>query len=189
MKTSKMVMVIAGMALLSGSGNRGLGGTYTAKAYLRIQAQESFILAPLESKYSEKEFQAYRETQRQLVKSRFVLLAALRKRDVAKLPSVQQVDKNGDAVRWLEKSVNVDFPSDAEVMSVGRYAKRSQGGRPILTNAVVEAYLTDVVDAERNRKRIRLGELDRALRRKGNRPSRQARRAEASDRHVGRADR
>jgi hypothetical protein len=162
MKASRNVTVMVGMALLFGCSNGGLGGKYTARSYLRVRAQESFIATQPERAYSEKECQVYRETQRQLVKGRFVLLAALRKPDVAKLPSVQAAERDGDVVHWLEGMIKVDFPGDAEIMSVS-VTRSDPREAAILTNAIVDAYLSDVVDAERNQKRVRLAELDRAF--------------------------
>jgi chromosome segregation ATPase len=89
-------------------------------------------------------------------------LAALRKRDVAKLASVQEAQKSGDVVRWLASMVKVDFPGDAEIMSVS-VTRNDPREAATLVQAIVDAYMTDIVDSERNQKRVRLAELDRAF--------------------------
>jgi polysaccharide biosynthesis transport protein len=103
----------------------------------------------------------YKNTQQQLVAGRFVLLAALRKPEVAKLASVQQAQKEGDIVGWLMKFLSVSFPGKAEIMQVD-VSRPEAKEAATLVQAIVDAYLTDVVDAERNQKRVRLSELDRA---------------------------
>jgi hypothetical protein len=161
MRTSKMTVVLAAacMAMAAGCSENGFGGKYTATSILRINPQEPGILGGAASRLSERDYEIYRNTQRQLLTSRFVLLAALRKPEIAKLPAVQA--EQGDLVRWLEKIVKVEFPADAELMSVS-VARSDPEEAAALNRAVVDAYLTEVVNAERDQKRQRLGELDRA---------------------------
>jgi hypothetical protein len=109
---------------------------------------------------SEKEFDTYKKTQRLLVKSRFLLIAALRKPEVAKLPSVQAESKSGDAVRWLGSILRVEFPDDANLMSIS-VSLDDPKEAAALAKAVVDSYMSDVVNMEQDRKRSRLNELER----------------------------
>ena len=102
-----------------------------------------------------------RATQQQLVPSRFVLLAALRKPEVAKLPVIQYEEKNGDPVEWLMGRISVGFPGRAEIMEVS-LTREDPKEAAALVQAVVDAYMKEVVNAEQDLKRNRLSELDRA---------------------------
>lgn len=163
MRTSKMAVVLAAacVVIVAGCDEHGIGGKYTATSVLRINLREPVLLGETASRLSEKEYEIYKNTQRQLVTSRFVLLAALRKPDVAKLPAVQAEQQSGDPVRWLEKTIKVEFPGDAETMSVS-VIRCDPKEAATLARAVVDAYLTEVVNAERDQKRQRCSELDRA---------------------------
>ena len=89
-----------------------------------------------------------------------MLTAALRKPEVAKLPSVQEATKE-DAVSWLTKYTSVSFPGKAEIMEVNVTRSDPQEATT-LVRAVVDAYMKEVVESERDQKRTRLNELDRA---------------------------
>jgi hypothetical protein len=166
MKARNMAVVWAAACMIpsvgfAGDGGDGPGGAYTATSSLRVSWEAPYIMFPSAHRDSEKEYETYKKTQEQLLKSRFVLLAALRKAEVAKLPDVQVVQNVGDVVRWLENLVKVGFPGDAEIMTVS-VTTGDPHESATLARAVVDAYLTEVVNAERDRKRQRLSELDRA---------------------------
>jgi hypothetical protein len=162
MRTTTATVTFAA-CLLMGSGclENGLGGKHTATSLLRVHWHIPWIATPPAHQDTAPEFQTYKITQQQLIKSQFVLLAALRKPDVARLPSVQASQTGGDAVRWLESLVKVEFPGDAEIMSVS-VSHSDPIVATTLARAVVGAYLSEVVNAERNARRERLSELDRA---------------------------
>ena len=89
---------------------------------------------------------------------RFVLLAALRKPIVAKLPEVQEAQRAGDVVDWLKRHLSVRFPGDAEIMEVS-FRSYNPKAAVTLVNAIVDAYLTEVVGAERDQKQRRYNQL------------------------------
>jgi hypothetical protein len=160
-----LLCMIAGMvawpaanAVLQGAGLPG--AKYTADSFLRVARQQPHLLFKPAPPDSDKEFDTYRRTQQVFVKSRFVLLAALRKPEVAKLPSVQEKQRQGDPVRWLGELVKVEFPNDAEIMSVS-VTTGDPGEAAALAAAVVDAYMIEVVNAERDQMRQRLSEVDR----------------------------
>jgi polysaccharide biosynthesis transport protein len=136
-------------------------GKYTARSCLRVAMVEKSILDASLPGTDRDRFDIYKSTQQQLVKNRLVLIAALRKPEVSRLPSVQYEQKNGDAVSWLMSRVRVRFPGDAEIMEVSLSSDDSQEA-VTLVRGVVDAYLREVVNAERSRKQERLSELDRA---------------------------
>ena len=135
-------------------------GRYTAESILRVAMQEQPIMGGAVPWDGER-YQIYRNTQKQLLLTRLVLRAALRKPDVAKLPSVQQAVKAGDAPSWLKQRLNVDFPGNSELMEVCLTSDDPKEA-VILVNAVVDAYLTEIVNADKIAVQQRLSELDRA---------------------------
>lgn len=139
----------------------GRGAQYEATALLRVFPTERIIVYKLESENpaaTAAAFEGYKATQSQLIRSRFVLTAALRKQSVAQLPSVQK--HSDDPVAWLAKEISVFFPEKGELMQVGLTGPDAEEVTA-LVRAVVDAYLNEVVDVERNQRRQRLSELDR----------------------------
>ena len=107
-------------------------------------------------------FEIYKNTQQQLIMSRFVLMAALRKPEVARLPSVQEAQRSRRCREMVDASrLSVSFPGKAEIMQVSVCSNDPQEAT-ILDRAVVDAYMKEVVESERDQKRGRLNELDRA---------------------------
>ena len=140
----------------------GSGETYTASALLRISPAEPTILGSTASPFSEREYTIYKKTQQFLVRSRQVLSAAIRTPDVAMLPSAKAEQFHGDRVRWLEKIITVTLPDDTELMVVSATTNNPKESAT-LARAVVNAYLVEMVNLERNQKQQRLNELDQAF--------------------------
>ena len=103
-------------------------------------------------------FDIYKSTQSQQIKSRHVLQAALRDREIASLPSVKQHEP--DAPGWLAGEISVSFPERGEIMQVGLVGQ-DPNEIAKLVNAVVAAYMREVVDVERNQRVLHRNELDK----------------------------
>lgn len=143
---------------------------YTAKAILRIKAQPEFLLYP--TRRSPAEFELYKATQAELIRSNFVLVAALRSLNTPKSDSLgwdstaaaaanEVIRQQPDAVRWLHDRLRVDFPGGGELIRIHLTA-REPIAAAALVNAVVESYMDEIVAAEQSEQRRRLDELDRA---------------------------
>jgi len=130
---------------------------YTAAALLRVAASEQQLVFKTAERSAMTAFGIYKGTQQQLLKSPFVLTAALRKPGIAKL---QVVKDELDPVVWLSSELKVTFPGDAEIMQVSLTSKDKDAAKEIVS-AVVGAYMDEVVDVERNKRRGRLSELER----------------------------
>lgn len=91
------------------------------------------------------EYEAYRKTQVQLIKSPLVLMAALRRPGIEGLSTLAEED---DKVGWLTRNVMVSAPMESEVLQVRLRGESPQEITQIV-NAVTNAYLTDVVNKER----------------------------------------
>jgi hypothetical protein len=132
----------------------------TATVYLQIAMQESPVLAGRDAQVDRDRFDIYKNTQAELLRSRYVLRAALRNPKIAKLASVEREQAAGNAEAWLGRRLAIQFPSKAEIMAVslsGDDRKESV----VLLNAIVDAYLSEVVDAERSRKLRHLSDLEK----------------------------
>jgi capsular exopolysaccharide synthesis family protein len=134
---------------------------YTAVARLQVSPPGVGILGDFRAKPTKQQIEADRQTQRALIKSQFVLLAALRKNDISQLPMIL---KQGDnKIAWLQENIRALFTSaDSEILDIKvEYRDPEQAKR--LVNAVQEAYLREVVDAEKARELRKLEELQLAF--------------------------
>jgi len=129
---------------------------HTAQAYLRVAARERHLVFPAVGDTAASEFEIFKNTQVQLLKSPFVLTAALREPEVRKL----KVDeRHYDPVGWLADQIRADFPGKAEIMEV-RLTSKDPKEAATLVNAVVNAYLTEVVNAVRKERENHLNQLE-----------------------------
>ena len=144
MKMKAIVLVVGAavcVAAISGCGRK-----YTATAFLRVSLSHPDFSSPDVRAKVREEYDAEKERQREMLVSKSVLTAALRKPEVAALPSVQAETRRGDAVKWLQGIVTVRFPSKGEGMIVS-CTTRDPHEAAVLTNAVVDAYMAEDGDA------------------------------------------
>jgi hypothetical protein len=131
---------------------------YSASAYLRIDSENR----PLFSKTADTslgngtDFNLYRNTQAQLIKTPFVLNAALRDQ---KISSLQVITEQNDALQYLAERLTVIFPGDGELMQVS-YSSTDAPSAISIVNAVVNAYMDEVVVNERHDQLARLKDLE-----------------------------
>jgi capsular exopolysaccharide synthesis family protein len=103
----------------------------------------------------------YQATQAALVKSRMVLNAAL---SDPKSPRAMQVARdyavrtNLDPVEWLEREVKVDYGLAPEIMRISVSGDDVEDLK-VLADAVAEAYLVKIVDAQTQLRQLRLRDL------------------------------
>jgi len=141
-------------------GSAGARPQYKATALLRVAMQENPAAGGAAIETDRSRFDIYRNTQAQLLQSRFVLRTALRNPKVAKLPSIQRHKAAGDVESWLSQQLHVDFPGDAEIMRVV-FSGNNPKEAATLANAIVDAYFAEIVNGEQERKRRRFDELER----------------------------
>jgi len=103
------------------------------------------------------DFDLYRQTQIQLVTADYVMNTALSDRAIKELSLIRQLD---DPSKWLKEHLSVGFPGNAEMMQV-RLSGQDAEAVTLLVNAVIDAYLNEVVQADRSRRLERLNGLER----------------------------
>ncbi len=135
-----------------------IGAQYTATQLLKVAMLDKPIVSQPYGGTDQAGFEIYKATQAGAFQNRFLILAALRNPQVARLPSIRERE-NGDPVGWLINRISVAFPGRAEWMEVSVTRPDPQEAKTLVT-AVVEKYMTDVVNAELNQKRTRLSQLE-----------------------------
>lgn len=125
---------------------------YEAVAWLRVRANPGTFTGGSAGDYDQ-----YRQTQLQLIKSPFVLTSALRRPGISELSTFAEVD---DPVDWLARNLQAVAPSAAEVVQI---KLRGSNPRDVtqIVNAVTQAYLTDVVTKERSERLARRDMLEK----------------------------
>ncbi|MFM7135446.1 MAG: GumC family protein [Planctomycetota bacterium] len=128
---------------------------YEAVAWLRVRDKSGMFGAGVGRDSAE--YEGYRKTQVQLIKSPLVLMAALRRPGVN---SLQMLQWEEDKVGWLMRNVQVSAPMESEVIQI---RLRGEDPREITTivNAVTNAYLTDVVNKEKAERLSRRDTLEK----------------------------
>ncbi len=118
---------------------------YEAFALLKVAEQPGGVLD--RSNEGREAFDIFKRTQAQVITSGPVIRATLREPNVSALPSIQEHD--ADPVSWLSGEIIVDYPNDAEIMRVAIKTK-SKGDAVKLVDTVIEKYLSEVVQRERD---------------------------------------
>jgi hypothetical protein len=136
----------------------GLGrkGGSRAVASFRVRSQQ-FSTADRGSQFDPQEFEVFKRSQIQAIKSPWLLQAALRDPGVSSLPIFAGRE---DPVAWLQKNIQADFPQQGEILEISLEGARSQ--MPELkqvVDAVAKAYQDDYMFRD---KMARMSELQSA---------------------------
>jgi capsular exopolysaccharide synthesis family protein len=137
-----------------------MGTQYTAHSYLKVSISENTVIGNDNMGAMDRDrFEIYKSTQQTLLLTRVVLQSALRKPEVKDIPIIQYQTQYGDAVDWLTKNISVSFPGKAEFMAVS-ITREDPDEAKTLVQAVVDSYITEVVNADSVRKQHRFSELE-----------------------------
>jgi hypothetical protein len=101
------------------------------------------------------DFAAFQRTQATLVKSRAVLQAVVRQAQVAELSEVRGQD---DPVAWLTEHLVTDTLLGPEILRVSMSDPNPEM-LPVVVNAVVDAYLKEIVNADQIKQQARMEDL------------------------------
>ncbi len=127
---------------------------YTAEAVLRVGANEKPILGA-SSGVNGADYTIYQKTQAGLIKSRFVILAALRQPSMSTLGLES---KYPDPVSYLEEELKAEFQEGSEILKLSLSGDMPEELATIV-NAVKDAYLKEIVNKEREQKKERHDKL------------------------------
>jgi Mrp family chromosome partitioning ATPase/capsular polysaccharide biosynthesis protein len=128
----------------------------TAYALLHIASTERKIAFDLPTA-NNSEFPTYRRMQAEWIKTRPVLQAALKQPHVSELSTVRA---QSNPVPWLERDLKVDFPGDVEMLRIS-LSGTNPAELAFLVNAIMRAYLQEIVEKESAHKRQCLAEYQR----------------------------
>ncbi len=126
---------------------------YTTRSLLRVSMNPQIIIFQTQDRYAD--YRTFQNTQTQLIKSRVVLGPVIRNPKVSNLPIIKA---QTDPAEWIEKQVEVSFPSGSELLTVSMSSSNPEELEPIV-NSVVEAYLQTVVEEEHQARVTRLEQL------------------------------
>ncbi len=155
-----MLAVTAGLSLLAlfaGTTWYLRPAKYSAYALLRVSECEPQPLIPDQRGSSAPAERYFENTQLALIKSRPIILAALRRPGVSELAIVRSQE---DPAAWLEENLKASFLEKTDILRIsldGTEAKEL----PVLVNAVKDAYMEEEVNAQRNKKLALLDDVEK----------------------------
>ncbi len=126
---------------------------YEAVVWLRIRGTGGL----LEGAANQNEYEAYRKTQLQLLRSPVVLNAALRRPGISSLRTITDED---DPVTWLSGAIQPVVNAQSEVLQIKLRAPVAEDAQKIL-NAVTQCYLDDIVNKDRQDRLTRRDSLEK----------------------------
>lgn len=142
-------------AVLSFAAWKLIPSKYTTSSLVRVLNTDP-IVHTKEDLQGRNDFAIYLKSQAAMIKSHFVLTAALRDPNVAALPMLREQQ---DPVRFLEEELRVEYQDGSEILKI-----MLSGDDPraitLIVNAIHEAYFREVVDEEITRKKARLRQLE-----------------------------
>lgn len=131
---------------------------YTTYSIIRVAPSDPRIYYN-EDPHGRNDFNSYLKTQAGLLRSHFVLNAALRDPEVAALPMLKAQE---DPVRFLEEELQIDFSDGSELIKP-KLAGDDPRAISMIVNAIHRSYFKEVVEAERSRKQGRLKQIEDSI--------------------------
>lgn len=127
---------------------------HTARALVQVAAITPRVI--FQTSEEPLNYRTYQQTQVALLKSRKVLGAALADPEVVKL---RLAETHPDALGWLDKDLKAEFPGGSEVLAVTLSGSEPHQ-LPIVVNAVVSAYMAQIITKEREGRVARFDHLE-----------------------------
>jgi hypothetical protein len=135
--------------------------TKNVRGFVRVAAKIPGLLPTANDKIDFSEFEFYKRNLASLVKSPPIMNNALRQNDINDLPLIKQ--HSNDPVTWLSKQIEIAFPGNGELMTVGMSSDEPEQAKKIV-NAVLSAFVPEIIDRERDEKQITYDNLERQFR-------------------------
>lgn len=130
---------------------------YRAAALIRIASTEPRLVFPTMMTEGA-DFNTFRHTQAELLRSRFILQTALREPRVAELTSVREDPEV--VLRWMERDLRVEFLEGSEILRLS-LTGTEPSELTVLVNAIKDTYMREVVATEFAKRQARLEFLER----------------------------
>src|SRR5262245_7123806 len=131
---------------------------YSTYSIIRVAPQDPRIYFN-EDPHGRGDFASYLKTQAGVLRSHFVLTAALRDPEVAALPMLKE---QVDPVRFLEEELQIEFSDGSELIKP-KLAGDDPRAIALIVNAIHDAFFSEVVEAERKRKQVRLKQIEDSI--------------------------
>jgi hypothetical protein len=132
-----------------------------AIALIQVSREPPILLDVQLQPATDQAWQVFCKTQLALIKSHFVLASALRKPGIAKLPMLAAAN---DPLEMLYGRLQIGFFPDTEILYVGMNCSKSEiKDAAKLVDAVVDAYMDEVVTSQRQRRLATRDMLARSL--------------------------
>ncbi|HKB02145.1 MAG TPA: hypothetical protein VKD90_07995 [Gemmataceae bacterium] len=128
---------------------------YTTYSIIRVAPHDPRIYYN-EDPHDRGDFASYLKTQAGVLRSHFVLAAAIRDPEIAALPMLKAQE---DPVRFLEEELQIEVADGSQLVK-----PKLSGDDPRaitqIVNSIHDAYFKEVVQAERTRKQVRLKQIE-----------------------------
>ncbi len=127
---------------------------YEAFVTIRVRRnQQQMLRDKFQRSQHPQDFEIEKQTQAALLKSPFVINAALRDEGINQMPLVRDepwlwMGERDNKVAWLEKELKVQFAEGSEVLTLSMRERYPDQLKKLL-NAVTDAYMNEIVYAER----------------------------------------
>ena len=133
---------------------------YVAQSTLMLLQSIPQIVFTTSDKELASPYETFKKTQQLLIKHTRVLEAALRNGSVNSLEIVRE--QKGADLEWLAENLVVQFPGNAELMTVSLSGDANDGLETVV-NAVVDSYFLEIVNREFDKKQKRILKLNAEL--------------------------
>ena len=122
-----------------------ISGSVQVEAYLHVRRKPVPLIGPNSDLETDREYEMYKQTQANLIKSPFVMNVALRKPGITSLSMLRARE---NPVEWLTEEISCMESPESQLIKVSMTGK-VQGEVIKLVDAVVEAYMEEFVAEER----------------------------------------
>jgi succinoglycan biosynthesis transport protein ExoP len=116
-------------------------------AYLQVETEQAQNIFNPAKTVNPKEFSIFQQTQLTLLKSQYVLEAALTPQNIAQLNAV--VAHGDNALTWLTEELKVSFPGESKILMLKYEGEENSEDMKKVVNAVIDSYQKEVVATER----------------------------------------
>lgn len=136
---------------------------YEAVAYLRVLGKRQPILGAAQHSETEKEYQTYKQTQKDFLTGPIVLNAAIRSREISQVPMIRDRDNEPEElVEWLMKKLEVEDSPDSQMLAVKLRGPDNEQPQRVV-DAILDTYREEIVLAERREQLSMLTTLEQEL--------------------------